>query len=117
MSDQETNVDNKEKLEKLDKILNAKYLRKGIFYFVFFSLATLTGIFVYNNSGNVLDIWKSIDYKYILLGFVFMAMDLFLGGLRNHIFSKSLAKGMSLIVAIKANMANIFLGEVSLIIL
>jgi uncharacterized membrane protein YbhN (UPF0104 family) len=106
-------LENKERIEKLDKILNAKNLRKGIFYFVFISLATLTGIYLYNNSGSVLNIWKTVDYRYILLGFVFMSMDLFLGGLRNHIFSKSFAKGMSLMVAVKANMANIFLGAVT----
>ncbi len=106
-------LENKERIEKLDKILNAKYLRRGIFAFVFISLATLTGIFIYNKSGDVFGVLKSIDVRYILLGFVFMALDLFLGGLRNHIFSNSFAKGLTLMVAVKANMANMFLGAVT----
>lgn len=108
-----SDLSSKERIEKLDKLLNAKNLRKGIFYFMFISIATLAGIYLVNNSGNFISIWKNIDYRYIFLGFGFMAMDLFLGGLRNHLFAKTLAKGMKLTVAIKANLANIFLGAVT----
>ena len=109
MSDQAS----KDRIEKLDRMLSAKYLKKGIFYFVFITVATLLGIFLLNNSGNFLSIWSKIDYRYIFIGFGFMAVDIFLGGFRNHIFAKTFAKGMSLMVAVKANLANIFLGAVT----
>ncbi len=106
MSDQENQ-------SKFDKIVNPKTIKRGIFYFVTITIVALTGIFFYTNTGKTLEVWSQLDWRYGLFCFVFVFNDLWLGGLRNHIFAKEFKPGIPAMVAMKANVANIFLGAVT----
>lgn len=81
--------------------------------FVVISILSILGIFIYTNTGKTLEIWGSIHWRYLLLGVIFIFNDLFLGGYRNHLFAKEFVPGISQMVSIKANLANIFMGAVT----
>jgi len=98
---------------KFDKVANPKTIKRGIFYFVSITIVTLTAIFFYTNTGKTIEIWKQLDWRYALLCLVFVINDLWIGGLRNHIFAREFQPGMKAMVAMKANVANIFLGAVT----
>lgn len=98
---------------KFQKIVNPDNLKKGIFYFTAISIISLTGIFIYTNTGKTLDLWKQIDWRYGLFSLVFILNDLWLGGIRNHIFAREFKPGIKQAVAFKANIANLFLGAVT----
>lgn len=98
---------------KFNKIVNPKTIKKGVFYFITITILSLTAIFFYTNTGKTVEVWKQLDWRYGLLCFVFVFNDLWLGGLRNHIFAREFQSGISSMVAMKANVANIFLGAVT----
>ncbi len=94
-------------------LLSSKNIKRGTIIFATISIVTLLGIFLYSGSSNTFKIWSQVDWKYLLLGFLFLINDLFLGGLRNHIFVRELVPGISQWVSIKANLANIFMGAIT----
>ena len=107
MSDSPTN-----QFEK-SKYFNLRYIRRGVVIFVVISIIAFTGIFLYTNTGAALEVWSSIKWFYLLIGLLFIAVDLYLGGLRNHIFVNEFVPGISQMVSIRANLANIFMGAVT----
>ena len=88
-------------------------IKKGIFLFIGITIAAFTVMYLYTNTGDVINVWREIRPIYLLLGLLIVANDLFLGGLRNHIFAREFVKGISQMVSIKANLANIFMGAVT----
>ncbi|NNE27489.1 MAG: flippase-like domain-containing protein [Saprospiraceae bacterium] len=98
---------------KAQKVFNKKVIKKGIAYFLSISIVTLVGIFLYTNSGNTLEVWSKIQPGYFLIALLFIAIDLYLGAMRNHIFVKEFYPGKSLWISVKANLANIFMGAVT----
>lgn len=99
-------------LEK-KKPFSRKLIKKGVFYFMGISIITMIGIFLYTNTGNTLEVWKGIEFRFILLALVIMCIDLLVGGWRNHIFTRALYPGISQWISFKANLANIFMGSVT----
>jgi len=96
------------------KIVNTRNLKRGVFYFVSITVLALTGIFFYTNTGDdTLMVWSQLDWRDGLFCLVFVFNDLWIGGLRNHIFAREFKPGIPFIVALKANVANIFLGAVT----
>lgn len=94
-------------------LFNPKLIKKGLFYFISISIITFVLIFLYTNTGNTLDIWKSLNLKYILICLCLVGIDLWLGGYRNHIFIKELKPGLSQWVSFRANLANFFMGSIT----
>ncbi len=97
----------------ITEVFNIKVIKRGIIVFISISLISLIGIFLYTNTGKTLEAWSQIKVNYLLLGLVFIFTDLYIGGLRNHIFIKEFVPGISQVVSIKANLANIFMGAVT----
>jgi len=104
---------NPEKDLKVTKVFNQKTIKKGIAYFLSFSVISLVAIFLYTNTGKTLEVWKQINPLFLLLTFALVGGDMFLGALRNHIFVKEFKKGGSIWISFKANLANIFMGAVT----
>ena len=98
---------------KKPKILNIKNIKRGVFLFIGISILAYAGLFLYTNTGQTLEVWSNVGWEYFLLGLVFIVNDLYLGGLRNHVFIRQFVPGISQIVSIKANLANIFMGAVT----
>ncbi len=95
------------------EVFNPKVIKRGIVVFISISLVTLVGIFLYTNTGKTLEAWSTINLGYIALGLIFIFNDIYIGGLRNHVFIKEFVPGISQMVSIKANLANIFMGAVT----
>lgn len=102
-----------EKKPNLIDTFNPKLIKKGLFYFMAITVITMIVIFLYTNTGKTLEVWSRIQAKYIVIALIIVALDLFLGAYRNHIFVKEFKPGTSLKVATKANLANIFMGAVT----
>lgn len=98
---------------KKSKVFNPDVIRKGMIVFIAVTLVAFTAIFIYNDGAKSLSLWKQVDVRYLLLGLVFIAVDLYVGGLRNHIFVNEFVPGISQWVSIRANLANIFMGAVT----
>jgi len=96
-----------------EKVFDNRKIRKGLFLFITISIAALTGIFLYTNTGDTMGALKHIQVKFILLVFVLSLLDMTLGALRNHIFFVKLKKSLKFSVSFRANLANIFMGAVT----
>ncbi len=97
----------------IKEVFNPTVIKKGIVIFISISLITLVGIFIYTNTGNTIEVWSEIKLKYLFLGLIFIFNDLYIGGLRNHIFIREFVPGISQWISVKANLANIFMGAVT----
>lgn len=98
---------------KFNQLVNPKTIKRGIFWFTTITILALTAIFFYTNTGETLELWKKLDWRYGLFCLVFVFNDLWIGGLRNHVFAREFKPGIPSIVAMKANVANIFMGAVT----
>lgn len=112
MSDEKDNqVDEGNSPKSWDKfVFNTKLIRRGVIIFIFISIVSIACLFIYTNTGKIVDVWTKVNWYYLALGFVFIFNDLYFGGLRNHIFIREFVPGISIIASVKANLANIFLG-------
>ncbi|MCK5065467.1 MAG: flippase-like domain-containing protein [Candidatus Fermentibacteraceae bacterium] len=100
-------------LEDTGRIFNRKTIKKGVILFLFISIAALAGIFLYSNTENSLEALSNLKPVYLLLIFPLSFLDLWLGGLRIHVFTRKLNPGASTWLSFRANLANIFMGAVT----
>lgn len=101
-----------DKLEQ-SKVFNPAVIKKGIIIFIGITLVAFIGIFLYNDGMANIQLWSQLKLVYLLIGLLFIAVDLYVGGLRNHLFIREFKPGISQMVSIKANLANIFMGAVT----
>ena len=98
---------------KASRLFNPKAIKKGALVFISLSLLTFIGIFFYTNTGKTVNVWGQVDWRYFLIGIVFIFNDLYIGAWRNHLFVRELQPKVPLLVSVKANLANIFMGAVT----
>jgi len=79
---------NTEKRMNIKEVFNPLVIKRGIFIFIVISLVALIGIFLYTNTGKTVEVWSQVNPLYLLLGLVFIFNDIYIGGLRNHIFMR-----------------------------
>ena len=96
-----------------NKYLNKKSITRGLAAFIIITVGVFTALFFQNEGIDYLNIWKSIKAPYFLLALFFVFNDLYLGGLRNHIFFARNYPELSQMVSIRANLANLFMGSVT----
>jgi uncharacterized protein (TIRG00374 family) len=99
--------------QEVKKVFNKNIIIKGAFWFALITVITIAGIFFYTNTGNTLNALTHISYKYIAICFLMLAVDLTLGGWRNHIYIRKLNPRVSAWVSFRANVANMFMGAVT----
>jgi len=99
--------------KKFGKILNPRYIKRGVILFISITLISFTGLFLYQNSAESLDVLKEIMPIYLLLALALVFLDWLIGGLRNHIFIRQTNPGISWRACFDANLANIFMGAVT----
>ena len=97
----------------IKKTFSVKTIRKGVLYFILFSLLSFSILFFYNNTAKAADVIKNLQPSYILLAISMSFIDMWLGGWRNHIFARVLKPEIAQKVCFKANLANIFMGAVT----
>ncbi len=54
---------------------NPKIIRRGIFLFIGITILTFAAIFLYTDGAKNLSVWKQIDWKYLVAGLIFVAID------------------------------------------
>ena len=103
----------KEGEQAVEAVFNKKLIIKGSLWFALITICTIAGIFFYNNTGNTLKALSNISYRYVLICFLMLFIDLMLGSWRNHIYIRKLHPGVSHWVSFRANVANMFMGAVT----
>lgn len=95
------------------EVFNSVKIKKGLCLFILLTIAALTAIFLYTDSGDTLDAFKHLESRYFLLVLGLSFLDMALGALRNHIYFMVVAKEVTFWTSIRANLANIFMGAVT----
>lgn len=98
----------KKKLRKL-----AGPLRKGALLLFILSFGGIAVLVVAAGGGESLRAFEALSPFYIAAGLLLVAVDLFLGALRNHIFVRRIKPGTGFMLSFRANAANMFMGAVT----
>ena len=97
----------------LQRIKLSRPVKRGIallFLFSFFGI----GILVATAGGaDSLEAFSALKPVYILACLVLVALDLYLGALRNHIFVRKIKPGTGFSLSFRANVANMFMGAIT----
>ncbi|MCX2481504.1 flippase-like domain-containing protein [Pedobacter sp. MC2016-15] len=101
------------KKETHTQMFNRKTILKGAIWLGLLTIASVAAVFFYSHTGDTIKALGSIKFKYILICFVMVFIDLILGGWRNHILIRKLKPGLSQWVSFKANTANMFMGAIT----
>ncbi len=99
--------------KEVQTVFNRKVIIQGTLWFALITIAAIAGIFFYTHTGSTFEALTHISYKFILLCFGMLFVDLMLGSWRNHIYIRKLAPGVSHWVSFRANVANMFMGAVT----
>ncbi|MBC7889360.1 MAG: flippase-like domain-containing protein [Ferruginibacter sp.] len=99
--------------KQLQPYFNKEFIIKHTLWFALISIATIAGIFFYNNTGDTFNALQHIKLKFILICLVMLFADLMMGSWRNHIYAQKLKPGLSHWVSFKANVVNMFMGAVT----
>jgi len=86
---------------------------KGTMWLGLLTIASGAVVFFYSHTGDTIIAINSIKFRYVLMCFGMVFIDLMLGSWRNHIFIKKLKPGVSHWVSFKANVANMFMGAIT----
>lgn len=103
----------KEEKKQIQSVFNRKVIIQGSLWFALITVATIAGVFFFTHTGSAVAALSHISYKYILLCFGMLFIDLLLGSWRNHIYIRKLAPGVSQWISFRANVANMFMGAVT----
>lgn len=100
-------------LEDAGRVFNYRTIRRGVLLFLAISVVTLTGIFLYVNTEDSIAALSDLHPGYLLFIVPLSLLDLWLGGLRIHVFTRKLKPDAKLWLSFRANLANIFMGAVT----
>jgi len=95
------------------KVFNRKTIKRGVMVFAIITILTMTGIFLYTNTGTSVSALEDLRPVYLLIILPLLALDLWLGGLRIHIFVRKLSASAKTWLSFRANLANIFMGAIT----
>lgn len=95
------------------QLFNKRVILKGSMWLGLLTIASVAAVFFYSHTGDTIKALSSIKFKYILVCFAMVFIDLMLGSWRNHIFIRKLKPGLSHWVSFKANVANMFMGAIT----
>ncbi len=88
-------------------------IKKGLYLFAVLTIAALTGIFLFTQTGRTVEAIRHIQFGFFLLVLGLSVVDMTLGALRNHIYFMAMDDHVSFWTSIRANLANIFMGAVT----
>ncbi|KPJ65574.1 hypothetical protein AMJ44_09870 [candidate division WOR-1 bacterium DG_54_3] len=94
--------------------LEKKHILRGLKIFILLTFTTLAVIFITQATQESLKAIIEFKKGYLIVAFLLSGMDLFLGGLRIHIFfTKKILKRVSLWNCCRANLATMFVAAVT----
>jgi len=98
----------------MDLISDRKHILRGVRLFVLLTILGFAVIFFFTTSRESLKALQSLKAEFLLLALLMVGMDLFLGGLRIHIFfTKEILKKVRFIDCVKANLTNTFVSAIT----
>lgn len=97
----------------LSHATNKQAILKGLRYFILLTLIGLAILFFYTSTPQTLSALQELQSGYLAIAFALSALDLWLGGFRNHIFMRKIKPGVSQWLCFRANIANLFMGAVT----
>jgi uncharacterized protein (TIRG00374 family) len=95
------------------QLFNKRVILKGSIWLGLLTIASVAAVFFYSHTDDTIKALSSIKFKYILVCFGMVFIDLMLGSWRNHIFIRKLKPGLSHWISFKANVANMFMGAIT----
>lgn len=98
---------------KPERVLNQHALRRGFTLFIFMTVLGLAIVFFATQTPETVEIIRRLDGRYFLVAIALAALDMLVGGWRNHIFIRKVKDGVSSWLSFRANVANIFLSAVT----
>lgn len=94
-------------------ILNKRRIAKGVAVFLFLSAAGLAALFLYTYTPQTLSALLNLKPLYLALTALLSLADMWLGGVRNHVFICAIRPKMSFWTSFRANLSNVFMGAVT----
>jgi len=86
---------------------------KGALWFAFITVISMAAVFFYHHTGNTIEAIRQIQLPFICICLCMLAIDLVLGGLRNHIFVRKINSNIPFSTSFRANTANMFMGAIT----
>jgi uncharacterized protein (TIRG00374 family) len=88
-------------------------IRKGLRYFGVLTVAGLALLFFYTTTPETLEALGHLEFRFFLIAIALSAVDLWIGGWRNHIFIRKIKSGVTPWLCFRANLANLFMGAMT----
>lgn len=99
--------------QDIRRIFNRKTIVRGMLLFLVITVAVMTGLFLYANTGATLSALRDLHPVFVLIILPLVFLDLILGALRVHVFVRKLDRSARLRLSFRANLGNIFMGAVT----
>ncbi len=93
--------------------LRREQVRRGLQYFALLTVAGLALLFFYTTTPQTIEALGRLQVRFLLVTVVLSALDLWIGGWRNHIFVRRLKPGVTPWLCFRANLANLFMGAIT----
>jgi glycosyltransferase 2 family protein len=94
-------------------IFNRRTILRGMTLFLVITVAAMTGLFLYTNTGVSLSALDDLRPAFLLIIIPLVFLDLLLGALRIHVFVRKLNRSARLWLSFRANLGNIFMGAMT----
>jgi hypothetical protein len=96
-----------------EAILDRRRIAKGVAVFLVLSAVGLTALFLYTKTPQTFSAVLSLRPLYLALTALLSLVDMWLGGVRNHVFISAIRPRMSFWTSFRANLSNVFMGAVT----
>jgi glycosyltransferase 2 family protein len=100
-------------LQDIGRIFNSRTILRGMILFLVITIAAMTGLFLYTNTGASILALDDLHPSYLLIILPLVFLDLLLGALRIHVFVRKLDRSARVRLSFRANLGNIFMGAVT----
>ena len=97
----------------MDLTFDRRQVNRGLSLLMLCSLLGLGYVFLKASARETIDALRHVRPAYLLLLGALTFIDLWLGGIRNHIFLRHMKPGISSWLSFRANLANIFVGSIT----
>jgi uncharacterized protein (TIRG00374 family) len=94
-------------------LLDRRSIKRGIGFFLFITVASLTIIFFWKKPPDFTVLWKSMKPIYLIPTALIATLDWLGGGVRLFIFARKINPKITVWSCVEANLANIFMGAVT----
>ena len=99
--------------DRFSGLLDLSRIRRGLLVFLVLSGVGFALLFLHTGSAAQVRQLGRLRPLYLVLTLAFSLLDMFLGGLRNHVFIREIRPGMRFWTSFRANISNVFMGAMT----